>query len=57
MGELLMKAALWPGAMILKNGSGDTQLTIQQFNNSTINYCFSASIEMKHTHWRQFPLP
>jgi hypothetical protein len=24
-------------------------LTIQQFNNSTINYFFSASTEMKHT--------
>jgi len=30
--------------------TGDAQLTIQQFNNSTINYFFSTSSEMKHTH-------
>jgi hypothetical protein len=29
---------------------GDTQLTIQQFNKSTINYCFSASTAKKHAH-------
>jgi hypothetical protein len=35
--------------------TGDAQLTIQRFNNSTINYFFSASTEMKQTH-DQLPL-
>jgi hypothetical protein len=31
---------------------GDTQLTIQPFNHSTINYFFSASTKMKHALWQ-----
>jgi hypothetical protein len=32
--------------------TGYAPLAIQQFNNSTVNYCFTASAEMKHSHWQ-----